>query len=190
MATPEIGPRHRRHGSRRMLFLVEQYKAAYPEAVNPIDPDEVAAWALENRMYRPKPIDPRHQLRRLIRTALRDDYIEDPQGREVRAMHPEMVEVMTPEGTRWRSRWYPIYEMPPEKMRASGQLRRRGAFRDVYQIHLDFESYNDNNALGATVEMLDFDFNKDIEEAMLPTSYPEEGPTLEDEDGQEDEDET
>ena len=177
--------RAHRHGNRRMLYLVEQYRIAHPDVADPIDPDDVAIWALQERHYKPKPLDPRQLLRAALRRALRDDYTEDPQGREVRAHHPEMVEVMTPEGPRWRSRWYRIFDMPPEKMRAAGQLRRRGAFRDVYQIHIDFESYNDNNVFGAALESLDFNFNKDIEEEGLPTEYPE-GPTLEDEEDDDD----
>src|ERR1700686_2049571 len=163
-----------RHGNRKMLFLVEKFAEAYPDVSSPVDPDAVAAWALKTGLYKPPPIDQQQLLRRNIRTALRDDYIEDPQGRDVHANQPEMVEVVTPKGIRWRSRWYKIFEMPPEKMSAAGALRRRGAFRDVYQIHIDFESYNDNNVFQAAVEQLDFNFNKDIKEANMPTDYPEE----------------
>jgi hypothetical protein len=187
MATTPMSSRHRK-GNRRMLFLVEQYRLAHPEEDdNPVDPDLVAAWALASKIFKPEPIDPKQILRRRIRAALRDDYIEDDQGREVHANQPEMVEVRTPDGVKWRSRWYKTFEMPPEKMRAAGQLRRRGAYRDVLQIFIDFESYNDNNVFGAALDQLDFNFNKDIEENQLPTSYDEpDKPTLEDE---EDEDE-
>src|SRR5579872_714558 len=179
-----------RHGSRKMLFLVEQFEKVHPDASSPVDPDAVATWALKAGMYKVPPLDPQQILRRLIRTALRDDYIEDPQGRDVHAHQPEMVEVKTPKGIRWRSRWYKIFEMPPGKMRAAGALRRRGAYRDVYQIHIDFESYNDNNIFHAKVEQLDFNFNKDIKEQSMPTDYPESGPALDDEDEQEDDETT
>jgi len=186
MATHSFNSRTR-HGSRKMLFLVEKFSEAHPEASSPVDPDAVAAWALKTGLYKPPPIDQQQLLRRGIRTALRDDYIQDPQGRDVHANQPEMVEVMTPKGIRWRSQWYKIFEMPPEKMRAAGALRRRGAFHDVFQIHIDFDSYNDNNIFKAEVEQLDFNFNKDILEATMPTDYPEEGPTLDDEDEQDEE---
>lgn len=186
MATAPLNSRHR-HGNRRMLYLVEQYEKAHPDEIGPVDPDVVSAWAIDNGIYRPKPIDPKQLLRRLIRTAMREDYIEDGHGREVHARQPEMVEVRTPEGIRWRSKWWRTFEMPPEKMRAAGQLRRRGAYRDVLQIHIDFESYNDYNIFKAKLDQLDFNFNKDIEESRLPTEYPE-GPTLDDEDEEDDED--
>jgi hypothetical protein len=174
-------PTKPRHGNRRMLYLVEQYKNAHPEKSDPIDPDAVAGWAIENGIYKPEPVDPKQLLRRQIRGALRENYVEDPQGRIVHSHQPEMVEVVTQEGKRWRSRWYKMFEMPPEKMRAAGQLRRRGTFYDVQQIFFDFASYNDNNVLGAYVDQLDFNFNKDIDEAAMPTEYPE-GPTLDAED--------
>jgi hypothetical protein len=164
-----------------MLYLTEQYAKEHPAELGPIDPDAVSVWAIDNGIYKPKPIDPKHLLRRQIRTALREEYTEDPQGREVHARQPEMVEIRTPDGLRWRSQWWKTFEMPPEKMRAAGQLKRRGAYRDVLQINIDFDSYNDNNVFKAKLDPLDFNFNKDIEESRLPTSYPD-GPTLEDED--------
>jgi hypothetical protein len=178
----QIGLQHRK-GSRRMLYLCEQYKAAHPDQIGPVDPDAVSTWALETGAYRPEPVDPQKLLRRTIRGALRNDYFEDPQGREVHTYHPEMVQVHTADGVIWKSTWHRIFEMPPELMRASGQLRRRGAFRDVRQISIDFDSYNDNNIHKANVDKPDFNFNKDLEEMMMPTEYPDEA-TLEDEDDQ------
>jgi len=165
-----------------MLFLVDRFMESHPEFDGPIDPDTVASWAIETGLYNPPPIDEHKLLRARIRTALRDDYFEDPQGRSVRSHQPEMFEVGTTQGLRWRSRWHKTYEMPPEKMRAAGQLRRRGALRDVVQIQIDFDSYNDNNKLGAHVDQLDYNFNKDLLELSQPIEYSDEGPTIELED--------
>jgi hypothetical protein len=41
----------------------------------------------------------------------------------------------------------------------------------ILQLKLDFESYNDNNIFHEAIEPLDFDFNKDIEELNMPTTY-------------------
>jgi hypothetical protein len=163
-----------------MLYLIEQYKGAHPEEGSEVYPHLVAQWAIENGLYKRPPMSPEEILRRLIRRALRDEYITDPQNREVRAHHPVMEEVMTPQGLKVRSTWYPIFEMPPQKMRAAFQLRRRAALADVIQLKIDFESYNENNRFAAALDPPDFNFNKDIEEMNEPTSYPE-GPTEEDE---------
>jgi hypothetical protein len=41
-------------------------------------------------------------------------------------------------------------------------------------MDLDFQSYNDNNVYGAKLASMDYDFNKDVQEANLPATYPSE----------------
>ena len=77
--------------------------------------------------------------------------------------------------------------MPRKRCEPLANSRKTRAYRDVLQIHIDFRSYNDNNIFKATLDQLDFNFNKDIEESQLPTDYPE-GPTLDDEDEEDGED--
>lgn len=170
-----------RHGNRKMLYLKEQYERTHPDEAPEIHPERIAKWALKEKLWQRELMDDEEVLRRLIKAALRDDYMIDPQGREVRANLPFMEEVETTQGPRRRSVWYPMYYMPPEKARSSFQLRRRGALHDVLQIRFDFESYNDNNMFSATLEAPDFDFNRDIEEMSEPTDYQEEPPPEEDE---------
>lgn len=165
-----------------MLYLVEQYKAAHLDEGSEVYPDRVAKWAMHEGLWKRPPLDPEEILRRQIRRALRDDYIFDPQGREVRANHPVMEEFKTGEGLKLRSTWYPLFEMPPQKARSSFQLRRRAALMDVHQLDLDFNSYNDNNIFGEVLDRPDYDFNKDIEEMAHSTRYDEGAtPTLDDE---------
>jgi hypothetical protein len=83
--------------------------------------------------------------------------------------------VQTATGPKKRSIWKELFHAPAEHMKASFQLRRRAAFRDVQQLHFDFESYQDNNIFGEQLEPMDFDFNKDIAETNLPTTYPDAG---------------
>jgi hypothetical protein len=168
-----------------MLFLVEQYKEAHPEEGHEVHPHRVARWAIQQGIWRRPPMDPEEILRRQIRRALRDEYTFDPQGREVRLNHPVMEEVQTADGPRLRSIWYSLFEMPPQKARLSFQLRRRAALRDVVQLKLDFDSYNDNNEFRAQLDAPDFNFNKDIEEMSQPTEYGEE-PAVEIEEEEED----
>jgi hypothetical protein len=170
-----------KRGSRQMQYLIEQYQLAHPDDGADVQPYEVSNWAYRKGLWKPKPIAPEEQLRRLICRSLRETYIEDPQGREVRASLPVLEEVMTPAGPKMLSRWFPIFEASAAVARASFSLRRRRALADVSQLHFDFLSWNDNNFKGETLEPQDYNFNADIAEMSQPTTIPE-GPD-EDDDG-------
>jgi hypothetical protein len=166
---------------------MDKYAETHPDEGPEIHPERIAAWAVQQGLWKWIPIDPVEILRRQLSRSLREEYMDDPQGRVVRANHPVPGDVMTPDGLRRLSTWYPIFAIPPKKMRLSMQLRRRAALADVVQLKIDFDSYNDNNLFKETIEPLDFDFNKDIEEMNMPTEYdePDEDPT---DDSAEDED--
>ena len=157
--------------SRKMVFLLDKYKQAFPNEPLPIDPRRVALWAYDQGLWRPLETDPREVLRRKLCRALRYQYITDPQGREVRANYSTVEEDMTPEGPKRQSKWYPIFKAPPEVARQALALDRRQALATVQQMVLDFDSYNDNNEFGAVLEPLDLAFDKDIAEMNLPAEY-------------------
>ena len=113
-------------------------------------------------MYKRPPVDPEEVLRKEIARALGNEFIVDPKGRDVRKNHAIMVEVGTADGPKRRSRWYTIYEAPPNHIKVAFQFRCRAALSDVLQLTLDFESYNDFNSFQATLEPMDFNFNKDL----------------------------
>ena len=161
-----------RHGNRQMIYLVELYQREHPEQDGVIDPDAVTEWAIETGRYIPPPISAHKLLRQKISRAIRNHYTEDLQGREVRKYHV----VVEHDGDKTHTTVYSIENAPPEHMRKSCSLRRRSALRDVLQLKLDFDSYNENNKFGVQLSPLDFDFNKDVEEMSLPTFYPLEAP--------------
>jgi hypothetical protein len=177
-----------RRGNRKMLYLFEQYKAAHPGEGDEIKPHLVAPWAITQGLWKRPPMEAEEVLRRLLSRALRNEYIVDPQGREVRKHHPVISEVKTAEGIKKQSTWYTIFDAPPEKMRASLQLRRRAALADVMQLKFDFDSYNENNRQGGSLAPMDFDFNKDIDELSQPVTYPNEAPNEGDDDDETEED--
>jgi hypothetical protein len=178
-------PRQRR-ANQKMLYLLEQYKLAHPDAGPEDAPHLAAPWAIKQGLWKRPPIQPEEILRRLMCRALRDDYIEDQEHRWVRKHHPVIEEVKTKDGVKRYSTWYEIYEMPPEKMRGSLQLRRRAALADVQQLKFDFDSYNDHNEFGATLPPMDFDFNKDLAEMELPATYSDEAPECDEDESEED----
>jgi hypothetical protein len=154
-----------------MTFLLERYAKAFPQEQPPLDPKKVAEWAFRNGLWRPIETAPQEVLRRKLTRALRHTYIEDPQGREVRANFAVVEEVMTQDGPKRMARFYPIFKAPPEVVRQALALDRNQALATVKQMKLDFDSYQDNNEFGATLPELDLDFNKDIEEMNLPPDY-------------------
>lgn len=159
---------------REIEYVMEQYHKAHPdEDPSEAVPDLIAEWAYAKGLWKRPPIDPVVALSRDISRYLRNEYVTDPQGRIVRKNHAIFIEVQTQDGTKKRSIWKELFHAPAEHMKASFQLRRRAAFRDVQQLHFDFGSYQDNNVFGAHLEPMDFDFNKDIEESTLPTTYPD-----------------
>lgn len=169
----------------QMKYMIEKYAQAHGiKSHEATEPHLVADWAVAKGMWVRPPPTPQETLRRFLARHLRAEQIRDPQGRMVRAHHAVIYEVQTDDGSKRRSRWYRIFEAPPPHMMASLQLRRRSAFSDVHQLNIDWESYNENNTRNATLPAMDFDFNKDLEEAKQPTSYPEDPPPDEDDDGE------
>jgi hypothetical protein len=109
--------------SRRMLFLRDAYIRAFPNESPPVDPKRIAQWAYEQGLWRPTETPPAEVLRRKLCRAFRNEYITDPQGREVRANFARVEEVMTPEGPKHMSKFYPIFEAPPEIARQAFACR-------------------------------------------------------------------
>jgi hypothetical protein len=169
MATAPI--RAARHGSRKMQFLIDKYKEDHPDERPDLSPDKIAQWAIEKRLWRPIPLTPREQLRKLITRCFRETYLIDPQGREVRASLPIMEDVMTEDGLKHRSRWFPIFSAPANVARASFSLRRKAALADVAQLQFDFMSWSENNLHGDKLDPMDYNFNKDLAELAESTEY-------------------
>jgi hypothetical protein len=157
--------------SRKMLYVLEQYKRAFPDEAPPLDPGRVAIWGYEKGIWRPTDTDPREVLRRKLVRALRHQYITDPQGREVHANFSAVEEVMTSDGPKRRSKFYAVFQAPPEVARQALALDRKQALTTVLQMKLDFDSYNDNNEFGAMLDPLDVNFQKDLDEMSLPDEY-------------------
>jgi hypothetical protein len=154
-----------------MVFLMDKYSKAFPDEPLPLDPAKVAKWAYATGEWKPKETPPEEVLRRKLCRALRHRYMVDPQGREVRSYFAAVEEVMTPEGLKRASRFYPLFKAPVNVVRQALALDRRQALATAIQMKLDFDSYNENNELGEVLEPLDLDFNKDIQEMSLPSEY-------------------
>jgi hypothetical protein len=176
-----------KRGSKKMNYIIDCYKQAHPDEGPDVSPDLVADWAMmQPDLWRPVQISPRDQLKRLVARSLRETYMTDPQGREVRANHPVFTDVMTTDGPRRMARYYPLFQSPAAIARIFFSYKRKAALHDVMQLDLDFESWSDNNVFRDSLDRPDYNFNTDMEELKQPTVYLE---SLEnDDDAEDDED--
>jgi hypothetical protein len=166
----------------QMEYLFEQYRNAHPNTDPAMEPHLIAPWAIKMGLSRPRIITQEEVLRRDLAQYLKSEYVTDPQERRVRKNHSIPVEVHTSDGTKRRSKWYSIFDAPAAHMQLSLALRRNMALADCQQLELDLRSDNDNNVFKAQLEPLDYNFNLDIEESDLPTSYPTAPPDADEED--------
>ncbi len=140
----------------------------------PVELTVVAKWAIGNGLWKPSYKTPEELLAGELAQALREQYIEDPQGRRVRRKHARRVEELLSDGTtKQRVFWDDIATASPDYMQASLQQRRRLILADCQQLRTDVDSYNENyNKSGEPVQT-SFDFTDDLLESALPTEYPE-----------------
>jgi hypothetical protein len=132
-----------------------------------VEPHLVANWAVREGKWKRAPISPEEILRKEIARALGNDFFTDLKGSDVKRRHAILVPTVTPNRVKNRSRWYNIYDAPPKVMRTSLSRRRRAAVADMWQLKLDFDSYNDYNKLGAKLDDMDFNLNKEIAEPSV-----------------------
>lgn len=158
-------------------YILEQYKLAHPqEDGEAIEPHKVAEWACGKGIYNKPPLTMAERLAQELSRWLGAEHFTDPQGRNPKANHAVIREVMTPKGPKKVSRWMPLFEAPPEFITESFQLRRRSLSGDARQLHIDWESYIDNNKFGAKLKPINYDLNEDIKESKYPTEYPSDAP--------------
>jgi hypothetical protein len=153
----------RKTGSEYMMDAVHAYlKAGGSE---PIDLDELAKFAIKNRLWSEHGDAVLQICKRDFARAFREQYHTDPQGRQVRTYH-----AAKPKGDEQRSLWADIHTAEPAYMELAFAQRRRQIVGDCTQLKRDVDSYNDNNLHGASYQ-LELDFAPDVSEREQPTEY-------------------
>jgi hypothetical protein len=120
---------------------------------------QIAAWAIHNKMWQAQPAQLIHECAEQLARAMRDEYITDPQGRTVRAKHAARIEQDGEQLVLWAD----MRTASREHMQIAFQQRRHQIVGDCRQLKADVDSYNDNRAPDAPIQM-SFDFTADIEE--------------------------
>ena len=143
--------------SEQLQRLAEQYRDAgrpWPATMR-----QVAAWAIEEGLWKPQRGTLISRLAEELSRALREEYITDPQGRSVRAKHAARVKQEGENLTLWDD----IRTAPRVHMQMALQQRRQQIVGDCRQLKTDTDSYNENTNPGTPIQMV-FDFTDDLAE--------------------------
>lgn len=120
---------------------------------------QVAAWAIQESLWKPQRSTLIDRLAEDLARALREEYITDAQGRTVRAKHAARTKKSGENLTLWDD----IRSAPREHMQMALQQRRQQIVGDCRQLKTDADSYNENTNPGPQIVMV-FDFTDDLAE--------------------------
>ena len=124
----------------------------------PATSHELAAWALNNKLWAHQKSEVTNICAEQLARAMREEYIVDPQGRKVRAKHAARIKQAV--------LWDDIRTASREHMQIALQQRRQQIVGDCHQLKLDVDSYNDNNNDSTPIQMV-FDFTIDLIEMEM-----------------------
>jgi hypothetical protein len=147
-----------------MAKFSEQMQAIfdrYTEEVDssPVSLDSVAAWAIEQGLYRPYPRDVVKLCREALAESLRQEKRIDAKGRRYRAKHS----VRTNIGGVQLSLWADIDNAPRSFMEKSFSQRRKAITDDCFQVKQDVDHFNDENPTELPIQIV-LDFTDDVAE--------------------------
>ena len=146
--------------SEMLRDVVRKYQAA--KQPWPATARDMAQWAINNRLWAPKPSAIVDQCADQLSRAMREEYITDSKGRRVRAKH---AATMT-QGGEQLVLWDDLRSAPHQHMHMAFQQRRHQIVGDCRQLKMDVDSYNDNRLSEQPIQMI-FDFTYDLEELAL-----------------------
>lgn len=132
----------------------------------PTTTQSIARWAIDNKLWQPKPSTILDQCAKELAHAMREEHITDPQGRSVRAKHVAKVN----RNGEQLALWEDIRTASREHMEIALQQRRQQIVGDCKQLKMDMDSFNENNNSAGPIQMI-FDFTDDLEELETESNY-------------------
>jgi hypothetical protein len=144
----------------RMQEIFRQYQAEVSS--EPADLRDVAAWAVREGLWEPRPADVHARFAEDMATALREEYRTDKDGRRYRAKHA----VRASRDGKQLSFWADIDTAPRTHMEKAFGQRRRQIVSDSHQLRLDVDHFNEVHADEPQLELV-LDFTDDVKEMMI-----------------------
>lgn len=138
--------------------------ARYREEVStdPVDLRTVASWAIEKKLWFPRPVDLSTSLASDLADSLREVKRVDKAGREYRALLP----VRETEKGLPLFKWADIDDAPRAHVEKGLQQERRSIASDCYAIAMKVEHYNEAHPDEEPIQII-FDFSQDVEEEKI-----------------------
>ncbi|MDQ3701021.1 MAG: hypothetical protein M3442_08900, partial [Chloroflexota bacterium] len=111
------------------------------------------------KRWQPQPGKVIGQLAEQLARAMREEYIVDAHGREVRTKHAARTERDGVQGVFWAD----IRSAPRAYMEIAFQQRRQQIVGDCRQLKVDAHYFNENHNPGLRIQLV-FDFREDLAE--------------------------
>ena len=125
----------------------------------PTTMEDVAKWAINENLWKPRPSDILRRCASDLAAALRQEYFTDQYGRRVRAKHAARMERKGEQFVFWDD----IRTAPRKHMEVAFKQRREQIVSDCRQLKTDADSSNNAHPEEPRIQMI-FDFRRDLEE--------------------------
>ncbi|MCO6419848.1 hypothetical protein JYK14_27340 [Siccirubricoccus sp. KC 17139] len=148
--------------SEQMQRIFDRYTAAVDSS--PVSLDHVAAWAIQNGLWKPAPRDVVKLCMEDLAESLRQEKRTDAKGRRYRAKHSVRIN----ENGLQLTLWADIDSAPRSFMEESFAQRRTGIVNNCFQIKQDIDHFHDEHSGGQPIQMI-LDFTDDVAELEAAT---------------------
>lgn len=143
--------------SEQMQKIFNRYTAEVDPS--PVSLDQVAAWAIQNDLWKPAPRSVVKLCMEDLAESLRQEKRTDAEGRRYRAKHSVRINENGLQFTLWAD----IDSAPRSFMEKSFAQRRTGIVNDCFQIKQDVDHFNDEHSGDQPIQMI-LDFTDDVAE--------------------------
>lgn len=128
----------------------------------PTSPRTIARWAIDNKLWMPKPEAVVNKCAEQISRAMATEYFTDGDGNRIRAKHA----VVYPQGSVQHVLWDDIRTAEPKHLAVSFQQKRRNILHECKQLKNDVDYFNSYRKPEQPAQIV-FDFTLDLEEMEL-----------------------
>jgi hypothetical protein len=118
---------------------------------------EIATWAIDNKLWYPRPTDIISKCADDLAKALREEYKTDSKGRKVRQKHAIRIKSEGKQLTIWTD----IDKAPRDLIQKAFMQRRQQIVGDCHQLKVDVDYYNNVKKDEEDIQLI-LDFTMDV----------------------------